>query len=405
MQRGLRPQTPWQDGGPVRTQVAIVGGGPAGLVLGHLLGLEGIESVILESRSRDYVERRMRAGLLEQGTVDLLVESGVGERLQREALVHHGIEIMIDGVRHRIPLTELTGGKSVYIYGQHEVVKDLISARLDAGGQLLFEAEATGIQRVDSPRPTVRFRRAGEADELEADFVAGCDGFHGVSRAALPGGAVAEFERVYPFSWLGIFAAVPPSNDELIYCSSPRGFALHTMRSPHLTRLYLQCGNHERIEDWSDERIWAELHARFTDPSWTLHEGPIVEKGITDMRSYVIEPMQYGRLFLAGDAAHIVPPTGAKGMNLAIFDARILARAITAFYREGRQDLLDAYSKTCLRRVWRVQHFSWWYSEMLHKFGDDPFQERLQRSELRYFTTSRAGMTTIAENYVGLDDF
>ncbi|MSQ24418.1 MAG: 4-hydroxybenzoate 3-monooxygenase [Chloroflexi bacterium] len=388
----------------MRTQVGIIGAGPAGLVLSHLLALEGIESVVLESRSRQYVERRMRAGLLEQGTVDLLCEAGVGDRLRREALVHHGIELMINGTRHRIPLTELTG-KSVFIYGQHEVVKDLIEARLNAHGQILFESEAVDINGLDSDLPTIRFRGNEAIEELRADFVVGCDGFHGVSRAAIPSGAVVEFQKTYPFSWLGIFAAVPPSNDELIYSYSERGFALHTMRSPQLTRLYLQCATNEVIQNWSDDRIWNELHARFPDPDWTLNEGPIVEKGITDIRSYVIEPMRYRRLFLAGDAAHIVPPTGAKGMNLAIFDARVLADAMVDWYRSGRTDLLESYSGTCLRRVWRVQHFSWWYSEMLHKLGDgedSSFQQQLQLSQLRYITTSRAAMTSLAENYVGL---
>jgi p-hydroxybenzoate 3-monooxygenase len=388
----------------VKTQVAIVGAGPAGLVLSHLLAQAGIESIVLERHSREYVEKRMRAGLLEQRTVDLLSASGLGARLEREALVHHGIEIMVNGVRHRIPLTELTGGKSVFIYGQHEVIKDLIAARLAAGGEIWFETEVTTIKDIDSDHPTVAYRQGETAGRVEADFVAGCDGFRGPSRAALPHDGVTEYERVYPFSWLGIFAAVPPSHHELIYCYSPRGFALHTMRSPELTRLYLQVANDDRIENWPDARIWEELHARFSDPDWTLHEGPIVEKAITEMRSYVVEPMQAGRLFIAGDAAHIVPPTGAKGMNLAIFDAEVLARALTAWFHEQREDLLAAYSATCLRRVWRVQHFSWWYSEMLHQFTADPFEERLQLSELRYVTSSRAGMTTLAENYVGLDE-
>ena len=386
----------------IRTQVGIIGAGPAGLVLAHLLQRQGIESFVLESRSRDYVEHRMRAGLLEQGTVDLLCSEGVGDRLTREALVHHGIEVMVNGLRHRIPLTELTG-KSVFIYGQHEVVKDLIHARLAAGGQILFETEAVSIERLDAERPTIRYTSAGNVHELQADFVVGCDGFHGVSRAAIPTGAVTEYLRIYPFSWLGIFASVPPSNDELIYCYSSRGFALHSMRSPQLTRLYLQCTNQDVIAEWPDERIWEELHARFSAQDWSLREGPIVEKSITDMRSYVVEPMQFQRLFLAGDAAHIVPPTGAKGMNLAIFDAKVLASALGVFYREGRMDPLDSYSRTCLRRVWRVQHFSWWYSAMLHRVDtEDAFEERLQLSQLQYLTSSRAAMTTLAENYVGL---
>jgi p-hydroxybenzoate 3-monooxygenase len=309
---------------------------------------------------------------------------------------------MVNGVRHRIPLTELTG-KSVFIYGQHEVVKDLIAARLDAGQPIVFESEAAEIEDTDSSRPSIRYRSADGLHEIRADFVVGCDGFHGVSRSAIPNSAVAEYEKVYPFSWLGIFAAVAPSNDELIYCYSSRGFALHSMRSPQLTRLYLQCRNQDVIDEWPDERIWEELQARFCDPGWILHEGPIVEKSITEMRSYVVEPMRYHRLFLAGDAAHIVPPTGAKGMNLAIFDAEVLATALGTFYRTGSSQELDDYSATCLRRVWRVQHFSWWYSQMMHRFESDSFDERLQLSQLRYFTSSRAAMTTLAENYVGLD--
>jgi p-hydroxybenzoate 3-monooxygenase len=385
----------------VRTQVGIVGAGPAGLLLGRLLHLEGVESVVLEDRSREHVEQRIRAGVLEHGTVDLLVESGVGERLQREGMVHHGIELRFAGRGHRIPLTELTG-KSITIYGQQEVVKDLIRARLDAGLPLLFQAEEVSLHDLDS-EPAIRFRHEGEARELRCDFVAGCDGFHGVSRDSIPPGELAVFSREYPFGWLGILAAVAPSSEELIYCYSDRGFALHSMRSPELTRLYLQCAPNEDLDLWPGERIWEELQARFALAGWTLGEGPIVEKGVTGMRSFVVEPMRYGRLYLAGDAAHIVPPTGAKGLNLAAADVRVLADALAHWYRSRDTSLLDAYSDTCLRRVWRAEHFSWWMTSMLHRHGDDPFESRLQLSQLEYVCSSRAAATSLAENYVGLD--
>jgi len=391
----------------VRTQVAIIGAGPAGLMLAHLLARHGIESVVLESRSREYVEKRVRAGVLEQGSVDLLVQSGAGERLQREGLTHHGIELRFEGQGHRIALTELTGGRSITVYGQQEVVKDLIRLRLGAGGAILFEAEAAGIDGLDSDRPTVHFTQDGQPDALECDYVAGCDGFWGISRSAMPAHAVSVFERDYPFAWLGILAEMAPASEELIYAyHSERGFALHSMRSPEISRLYLQCQPDEALEEWPDERIWAELQQRFaTDAGFRLDEGPILEKGITAMRSFVVEPMQYGRLFLAGDAAHIVPPTGAKGMNLAIADVRVLADALQAWYGTSRTDLLDSYSETCLRRVWRAEHFSWWMTSMLHRFPNDDggFQHRLQLAQLRYLTTSKAAATTLAENYVGLE--
>ena len=309
-----------------RTQVAIIGAGPAGLVLSHLLHLQGIESVILESRSRDYVEKRIRAGMLEQRTVDLLVASGVGERLKREAMVHTGLNFQFQGERHRIPLDELTPGRNVTIYGQQEVVKDLIAARLAAGGAIRFEAAVEGMERLDGSRPLVRYRENGTLKEIEADHVAGCDGFHGVCRGAVANPTV--YEKVYPFAWLGILAQVAPSCEELIYARHERGFALHTMRTPKLTRLYLQCPVEDRVEQWSDDRIWSELRARLDIPGWSLKDGPIIDKGITEMRSFVHQPMQQGRLYLAGDSAHIVPPTGAKGMNLAIADARVLAEAL-----------------------------------------------------------------------------
>jgi p-hydroxybenzoate 3-monooxygenase len=387
----------------VRTQVGIVGAGPAGLLLGHLLQLNGIESVVLEHRSREYVQQRVRAGVLEQGTVELLTDAGLGERLHREGLVHGGIELRFLGEGHRIAFTELTG-RSIWVYGQQEVVKDLVGARLAAGLPLLYEAEAVGIDGLDGDRPRIRFRQDGADQELECDFVAGCDGFHGVSRRSAPPGALREFVREYPFAWLGILAAVPPSTEELIYAWSERGFALHSLRSPELSRLYVQCSPDDDLAQWPDDRVWAELHARFAAGDWRLQEGPVVEKGIAPMRSFVVEPMQHGRLFLAGDAAHIVPPTGAKGLNLAAADVRVLAGALGAWYERGDSSGLDSYSATCLRRVWRAEHFSWWMTAMLHRFpGDDPFEAKLQLSQLAYVTSSEAAATSLAENYVGLD--
>jgi p-hydroxybenzoate 3-monooxygenase len=386
-----------------RTQVGIVGAGPAGLMLGHLLHRAGIEAVVLENRSRDYVEQRVRAGLLEQGSIDLLIESGAGERLQRECMTHDGIELRFQGARHRIDFAELVG-RRVHIYGQQEVVKDLIDLRLDAGLPLLFEVEDVSLHDLASDAPRIRFRHQGAEQEIVCDVVAGCDGFHGVSRASIPPGLLRVYEREYPFGWLGILAAVPPSNDELIYAYHERGFALHTMRSPSITRLYIQVPPDDDIADYPDDLIWAELQARLAGPDFTLHEGPILEKGIAPMRSFVVEPMQYGRLFLAGDAAHIVPPTGAKGMNLALYDVKALAAALEDWYRSGDASRLDAYSDTCLRRVWRAEHFSWWMTAMLHRFpADDPFDLKLQLSQLQYVTTSHAAATSLAENYVGLE--
>jgi p-hydroxybenzoate 3-monooxygenase len=387
------------------TRVGIVGAGPAGLLLAHLLSLHGIESVVLEARSREYVEARVRAGVLEQTTVDLLEEAGVADRLHREGLVHEGLELRFDGRGHRIDLSELTGGRAITVYGQQEVVKDLIAARLKAGAELRFEVDDVTVHGLDGERPSIRFRHEGSEHELRCDVIAGCDGFHGVCRDAIPDGVLSVYEREYPFAWLGILAEVAPSSEELIYCHHERGFALHSMRSPQLTRLYLQCEPDETIDAWPEERIWAELQTRLaTDDGWTLQEGPIVEKGITPMRSFVVAPLRHGRLFLAGDAAHIVPPTGAKGLNLAAADVRVLSEALDAFYARGESAGLDAYSDTCLRRVWRVQHFSWWMTSMLHRFaGDDPFEAELQRSQLRYVCSSRAAATTLAENYVGLE--
>ena len=388
----------------MRTQVGIVGAGPAGLTLGRLLENAGVESVILEARSRDHCEHRIRAGVLEQATVDLLREAGVGERMDREGLVHHGISLQFDGERHRVPLSELAGGRTIVIYGQTEVVKDLIAARIESGLPLLFEAEGVSVHELDTDRPRIRFRREGVDDELECDVVAGCDGFHGVCRASIPAGLLSEFSREYPFGWLGILASVAPSIDELVYAHHERGFALLSLRSPALSRYYLQCRSDEDLAEWPDERIWAELQLRTGVDGWSLEEGPVLEKGVTGMRSYVCEPMRHGRLFLAGDAAHIVPPTGAKGLNLAVHDVRVLAETLVRWYESGDESLLDAYSDECLRRVWRCEHFSWWMTTMVHRPpGADPFDLRLQRSQLRYVTTSEAQARALAENYVGLE--
>lgn len=387
------------------TQVAIVGAGPAGLLLGRLLHIEGIESVVLEARSRDYVEQRVRAGVLEHGTVDTLKAAGVGERLEREGLVHEGIELRFGGQGHRIDMHELTGGRTITVYGQQEVVKDLIAARLEAGGELHFEVGDTSVHDLQSERPAVRYSHDGAEHELRCDVIAGCDGFHGICRPSIPEGVLSVYERVYPFAWLGILARARPSAEELIYANHERGFALHSMRSPEVTRLYLQCEPDEDIDEWPDQRIWEELQTRFElDDGFSLNEGEIFERGITPMRSFVVEPMRFGRLFLAGDAAHIVPPTGAKGLNVAVADVRVLAQALADFYRDGDESGLDAYSERCLRRVWRVQHFSWFMTSMLHRpAGQDPFEAQLQLSQLRYVCSSRAAATALAENYVGLE--
>jgi p-hydroxybenzoate 3-monooxygenase len=388
----------------LRTQVGIVGAGPAGLLLSHLLHLRGIESVIIEARSKKYIEERIRAGVLEQGTVDMLVESGVGERLKREGLIHHGIELRFNRRGHRINLYELTGGKAITIYAQHEVVKDLVSARLAAGGQISFEADDVSVHGFDGSTPTIRFQLGGKTQELTCDFIAGCDGFHGVCRPSIPAGVLTPFDRTYPFAWLGILAQAPPSSNELIYSYHERGFALLSMRTPEIGRLYIQVSPDEDIQNWPDDRIWQELQTRLAaEGDWKLTEGPILQKGITPMRSFVVEPMQYGKLYLAGDAAHIVPATGAKGLNLAAADVRWLAQAFAEFYSSGRTHLLEQYSQTCLRRVWKAQRFSWWMTSMLHRFEtDSPFDQRRQVAELDYLTGSRAAMTSLAENYVGL---
>jgi p-hydroxybenzoate 3-monooxygenase len=387
----------------MRTQVGIVGAGPAGLTLSQLLHREGIESVVLEARSREHVEQRLRAGVLEQAIADLLVDAGAGERLQSEGIVHHGIELQFDHERRRIALSDLTG-RAIVIYGQTEIVKDLIRLRLDAALPLLFEASDVAVRDLESERPSIHFSHEGAEHVLECDIVAGCDGYHGVCRPTIPAGVLSEFSREYPFGWLGVLAAVPPSNDELVYSHHARGFALMSLRSPELSRLYLQCRPHEDLAEWPDARIWEELQTRLGLDGWTLAEGPILEKGVTGMRSYVAEPMRFGRLFLAGDAAHIVPPTGAKGLNLALHDVSLLAEALVSWYRGGNSELLDAYSDACLRRVWRAEHFSWWMTSMLHRVdSDDDFDLRLQLSQLRYVTTSTAAATSLAENYVGID--
>jgi p-hydroxybenzoate 3-monooxygenase len=388
----------------VRTQIGIVGAGPAGLVLAHLLHLQGIDSVVVETRSRKYIEERVRAGLLEHGTVNLLIETGVGERLQRECLTHHGIVLRFHRGSHRIDFNELTGGKTVTIYAQQEVIKDLVAARLAAGLPILFDVEDVSVHGYEGSNPSIRFHAAGKEEVLDCDYIAGCDGFHGICRPSLPAGVLTEFDRVYPFGWLGILAEAPPSNDELVYCYHERGFALLTMRTRQISRLYLQVPHDEDIEAWSDDRIWSELRKRTeADGGWTLNEGRIFQKNIASMRSYVVEPMQYGKMFLAGDAAHIVPPTGAKGLNLAVADVRIMAKAFAEFYKTGSTALLDRYSEICLRRVWKAQRFSWWMTSMLHRFDtDNPFDQRRQIAELDYVTSSRAAMTSLAENYVGL---
>jgi p-hydroxybenzoate 3-monooxygenase len=377
----------------VRTQVGIVGAGPAGLTLARLLEVAGIESVVLEARDRDYCENRIRAGVLEQGTVDLLREAGVGERMDREGIVHGGIHLQFAGERHHVPMHELTG-RNIVIYGQTEVVKDLIAARIESGLPLLFGVSEV---RVDPNTARIEYTHDGARHELECDVIAGCDGFHGVCRPSIPADVLETFEREYPFGWLGILAQVAPSMDELVYAHHARGFALLSLRSPELSRYYVQVRHDEDVAQWPDGRIWDELHARTELDDWRLQEGPILEKGVTGMRSFVAQPMQYGKLYLAGDAAHIVPPTGAKGLNLAISDVRILAERLIG--GSG----LDGYSDACLRRVWRAEHFSYWMTTMLHQLeGGDAFDEQLQLSQLRYVTSSEPAATSLAENYVGL---
>jgi p-hydroxybenzoate 3-monooxygenase len=385
----------------MRTQVGIVGAGPAGLMLARLLHLQGIESIIIENRSREYIENRIRAGLIEHWAADLLSHVGVGERMQREGMLHWGINIGVNGDLHRIDFKALVN-KRVTIYGQQEVVKDLVERRLADGGPLLFEVDDVTIDDLKTQKPKICFRYEGRPNEIGCDFIAGCDGFHGISRPSIPDGVLTVFERDYPFGWLGILSESPPPDHELIYSYTDRGFALYTMRSPALARLYLQCDHDEEIENWPDTRIWEELHRRLGGAR-KLEEGKMLQKGITPMRSFVVEPMQYGRLFLAGDSAHIVPPTGAKGMNLAFADVMMLSRALKDFYKSKRNDRLESYSAKCLRRVWYAQRFSWWMTQIMHRFpNESAFDRRRQLSDLDYLTSSQGAATSLAEQYVGL---
>jgi p-hydroxybenzoate 3-monooxygenase len=391
-----------------RTQVAIIGAGPSGLLLSQLLYRHGIDSVILERSSRAHVEARIRAGVLEPGTVDLLREAGVGERLQRERLVHDGFALGFAGRSFRVALRELTGD-SVSVYGQTEVTKDLIEARLAAGGKLVFEAGDVAIADFGTDHPVVRYVAGGQAHELHCDFIAGCDGYHGVCRRSVPHGALKTFERVYPFGWLGIMADVPPATHELIYSNHERGFALCSMRSATRSRYYIQCACDEKIEAWSDQRFWEELKRRLPEEvADAVVMGPSIEKSIAPLRSFVVEPLRFGRLFLVGDAAHIVPPTGAKGLNLAAADVRVLHESLVEYYSTGRAGrapstaLIDRYSERCLRRIWKAERFSWWFTSVMHKFSDDPFDHRIQLADLDYLTGSTAALTSLAENYVGL---
>jgi p-hydroxybenzoate 3-monooxygenase len=385
-----------------RTQVGIVGGGPAGLLLSHLLALRGIDSVLVEIRSRAYCEARQRAGVLEDGSVALLRGAGLADRLDQQGLVHGGIYLQFDGQRRHVDFRDLTGGRTVTVYAQTEVVKDLIACRLADGGTLEFSVADTEVAGLDTDRPLLRYTDAqGDQHEVACDAIAGCDGFHGVCRPSIPAGVLTTWERDYPYAWLGILADVPPSTDELIYAHHRNGFALHSLRSPTVSRLYLQVSPHEDITGWPDDRIWAELTRRFALPGWTLRRGPVLDKSITPMRSFVSAPMRYGRLFLAGDAAHIVPPTGAKGLNLALADVAVLAPALDALLHGDEQPAAE-YSATCLERVWRSTHFSWWMTTMLHRApGADEMEIQLQLSQLRYTVSSRAAATSLAENYTG----
>jgi p-hydroxybenzoate 3-monooxygenase len=388
----------------MRVQVAIIGSGPSGLLLGQLLHLAGIDAIIIEHRSREYVLSRIRAGVLEEGTVEMLDRAGVGSRLRREGLVHEGFDILFGGVRHRVDLSGLTGGKKVVVYGQTEVTKDLMDARAAAGAKSVYEADDVSLQGIDTARPRVRFSADGRDREIECDFIAGCDGFHGVSRKSVPPSAIRYYERVYPFGWLGVLSETRPVSEELIYVSHERGFALCSMRSPTRSRCYVQCSLAEDVDQWPDERFWEELRERL-DPrtAEALVAGPSIEKSIAPLRSFVAEPMRFGSLFLAGDAAHIVPPTGAKGLNLAASDVHYLSTALIQHYKSGSSAALDGYSARALRRVWQAERFSWWMTNLLHRFPEHgPFGEKVQAAELEYLVGSRAAMTALAENYVGL---
>lgn len=386
-----------------RTAVGIVGAGPAGLLLGHLLHLAGIDSVTVEIRSERHVIDRVRAGVLEQTSVDLLREVGLGDRLSREGMRHDGLHIAFEGARHRIDLAELTGGRAITVYGQNEVVRDLVAARRSAGGRVVFDAEAVSLSDLASDRPRIELRTTAGTEPITCDYIAGCDGFHGVCRASLPASTMRVYDRSYPFAWLGILAEAAPSSPELVYSLHSRGFALYSMRTHDITRLYLQCTPDESTDDWSDDRIWNELRVRLrTSDGWEPNQGAILQKSVTGMRSFMVEPMRSGPVFLAGDAAHIVPPTGAKGLNLAIADVWRLARAFAAYYRHGSSAELDAYSDQGLRRAWRAQRFSYWMTSMLHRQDSaNTFDFRRQIADLEYLVSSRAAMTSLAENYVG----
>ncbi|HJV41373.1 4-hydroxybenzoate 3-monooxygenase [Caulobacter sp.] len=388
----------------MRTQVAIIGAGPAGLLLAHLLRRAGLDAVVLERRDRDYVEGRVRAGVLEQVTVDLMNDLGLGKRMRAEGLVHTGTNIAADGELFRIDMAELTGGSTVMVYGQQEVMKDLFDAAEPRGVQIIFDAEDVALHDIDSAKPHVTWRKDGFEHRLDCDFIAGCDGYHGVSRAAIPADVLKTFERVYPFGWLGVLAEVPPCDHELIYSNHDRGFALASMRSPTRSRYYIQCGLDEKIEDWSDERFWDELCLRLgPEAGARVTRGASFEKSIAPLRSFVSEPMRHGRLFLAGDAAHIVPPTGAKGLNLAASDVVMLAEALTEHYQEGSDAGVNGYSARALARVWKAERFSWWFTGLTHRFPDrDGFDRKMQVAELAYMRGSRAAQVTLAENYVGL---